>query len=181
LHAERDAGRFPINGPVEIRITDVDGTDGLCAKGLAPLAASAPDNINTAFDTVVWLDATTVPGTPGAGNFFGGLEKDLAALARAHKDKLRLRPEWSKGWAYDSNGVAWKDAEQLRQLQASIQSLGGVRETLDRCDKAGVFRNGLLDDLFGEKTAVTAGHCPYEPEAPVARNDVPCLTDPPRR
>lgn len=60
LTAHQARGSYPVNGPIELRIT---GTDPLDGPLLSPARARRD---HPEWDTVVWLDFATYPGTPGA-------------------------------------------------------------------------------------------------------------------
>ena len=137
------AGRFPVNGSVEIRVTGLDepGDVGVAGAQVPSLSAVRPRD---GADTAVWLDVLTLPGTPYAEAFLRELERFLFERFEG------TRVEWSKGWAYTESGV-WSDEEVLG---ARIpDSFGGAVwdaavGVLDRLDPHGVFGNGFLDGVL---------------------------------
>jgi FAD/FMN-containing dehydrogenase len=151
LTAYAALGRFPVNGSVEIRVTGLDDpADAELAGARAPLlSALRPDSAHPQWDTAVWLDVLTLPGTPYAEAFLRELERFL--LDSHDGTDALTRVEWSKGWAYTDDAV-WDDEHVLGT--AVPASLGdGVWEQaagiLDRLDPHGVYGNAFLDRLFG--------------------------------
>ena len=73
----RAAGRYPINGPLEIRMSGLDhATDaGAPASSIPTLSALHPRKDHPEWDTAVWVDVMTVPGTPHADDFYRDLER----------------------------------------------------------------------------------------------------------
>lgn len=153
LTAYAALGRFPVNGTVEIRVTGLDDPadaelDGAHAPLLSALRASAE---HPEWDTAVWLDVLTLPGTPYAEEFLRELEQFLYDSYDG-TDAL-TRVEWSKGWAY-TDRAAWSDEQVLgTAIPASFgESVWGqAAGILDRLDPHGVFGNTFLDRLFGQR------------------------------
>jgi FAD/FMN-containing dehydrogenase len=151
LTAYAALGRFPVNGTVEIRVTGLDHpTDTELDSARAPLlSALRPSAEHPEWDTAVWLDVLTLPGTPYAEEFLRELEQ---FLYRSYDGADALtRVEWSKGWAYTEE-AAWSDEEVLgAAIPGSFgESVWGqAAGTFDRLDPHGVFGNAFLDRLFG--------------------------------
>ncbi|MEV0483802.1 cholesterol oxidase substrate-binding domain-containing protein [Streptomyces sp. NPDC050508] len=151
LTAYAALGRFPVNGTVEIRVTGLDHpTDTELTDARAPLlSALRPSTEHPEWDTAVWLDVLTLPGTPYAEEFLRELEQ---FLYRSYDGTDALtRVEWSKGWAYTEK-AAWSDEEVLgTAIPGSFgESVWGqAAGTFDRLDPHGVFGNAFLDRLFG--------------------------------
>lgn len=151
LAAYAALGRFPVNGSVEIRVTGLDDpADAELADARAPLlSALRPDAGHPEWDTAVWLDVLTLPGTPHAEAFLRELERFL--LDSHDGTRALTRVEWSKGWAYTKDAV-WDDEEVLgTAVPASLGegAWGQASGVLDRLDPHGVFGNAFLDRLFG--------------------------------
>ncbi|MFF9283210.1 cholesterol oxidase substrate-binding domain-containing protein [Streptomyces griseosporeus] len=149
LAAHSAAGRFPVNGSVEIRVTGLDDpADAELPGARAPLlSALRPDPEHPEWDTAVWLDVLTLPGTPDAPAFYRELERWL--LATYDGTHALARVEWSKGWAYTER-AAWSDPDVLasdvpRSLGSAWQEADRV---LERLDPHGVFSSPLLERLF---------------------------------
>ena len=137
------AGRYPMNGPVEIRVTATDSAMG----GAAPPLLSGPsvDPAHPERDTVVWLDALTVPGTPDAFAFYRDLESFVVNRIGGY---ATVRPEWSKGWAYTAT-AGWADGTFLSTTIPSAFGAGWhtALGVLGRLDPHRVFANAFLDAL----------------------------------
>jgi len=150
LDAYAARGQFPINGAVEIRVTGLDDpADAEHPGARAPLlSALTPVPDHPEWDTAVWLDILTLPGTPHAEEFYRELERFL--LASFDGTDALARVEWSKGWGYTEE-EAWSDPEVLEQVipQTYGQAWGEAAATLQRLDPHGVFRAPLHDRLFG--------------------------------
>lgn len=150
LDAYAAQGRFPVNGSVEIRVTGLDdpadtGVDGARAPLLSALR---PSGARPDWDTAVWLDVLTLPGTPDAEAFLRELEQFL--LGTYDGGYALARAEWSKGWAYTEDAV-WSDAEVLGTTVPGSFEAGVWKQAvgiLDRLDPHRVFSNGFLDRLL---------------------------------
>ncbi|WP_327726422.1 FAD-binding protein [Streptomyces sp. NBC_00487] len=146
-------GRYPVNGSVEIRVTGLDDPADVGVAGArAPLlSALRPRADRPAWDTAVWLDVLTLPGTPDAEAFFRELERFL--LTTYDGGHALTRVEWSKGWAY-TDEAAWSDEEVLGTVVPESFDDGegpgwdGATEILDRLDPHRVYGNTFLDRLF---------------------------------
>ncbi len=80
MTAAEKQGKYPINAAVEIRCTTIDRQDALGLPGALPPALAATHSVNpqdTTLDTVLWMNVGTIPGTPGANEFFMALERML--------------------------------------------------------------------------------------------------------
>lgn len=143
-------GRFPVNGTVEIRVTGLDDPADVESEGArAPLlSALRPSEEHPEWDTAVWLDVLTLPGTPYAEMFLREIERFL--LDTYDGGHALTRVEWSKGWAYTDEAV-WSDEEVLGTVVPTSfgESVWGqAAGTLDRLDPHRVFANAFLDRLF---------------------------------
>ncbi|MGW3309261.1 cholesterol oxidase substrate-binding domain-containing protein [Streptomyces sp. NPDC001073] len=151
LTAYAALGRFPVNGTVEIRVTGLDHpADTELTGARAPLlSALRPSTAHPEWDTAVWLDVLTLPGTPHAEEFLRELEQFL--LRSYDGTDALARVEWSKGWAYTEK-AGWSDEEVLgTAIPGSFgESVWGqAAGTFDRLDPHRVFGNAFLDRLFG--------------------------------
>ncbi|KPI22625.1 Cholesterol oxidase substrate-binding protein [Actinobacteria bacterium OK074] len=153
LDAYAARGRFPVNGQVEIRVTGLDDPADVGVTGaLAPsLSALRPRPDRPEWDTAVWLDILTLPGTPYAPEFYREVERFL--LDTYDGGDALARVEWSKGWAYTDN-AAWSDAEVIgTAVPASFGDSAGpswdrAAAGLERLDPHRVFDNPFLSRLF---------------------------------
>ncbi|WP_079051785.1 cholesterol oxidase substrate-binding domain-containing protein [Streptomyces regalis] len=150
LTAYAGRGRFPVNGSVEIRVTGLDDPAEVGADGARTplLSALRPRDDRPEWDTAVWLNILSLPGTPHAEPFLSQIERFL--LRTFDGEYTMTRVEWSKGWAYTRDG-AWSDGEVLGAVvpgsfgEEAWRQAAGV---LDRLDPHGVFGNAFLDRLF---------------------------------
>lgn len=85
LAAYAASGRFPVNGTVEIRATGLDHpADSGSAGAHAPLlSALRPVEGHPEWDTAVWLDVLTLPGTPHAEAFSGNSNSSCSGRTTA--------------------------------------------------------------------------------------------------
>ncbi|CZF79545.1 Cholesterol oxidase, substrate-binding [Grimontia celer] len=99
--------QFPMAGPMEIRVTGTDRSEGLNVPGAKPPAFSATTATDdAALDTVVWVDLLTFADMQGAGAFYQEVEEWLYQQLPAEQ----VRVEWSKGWGYNAQGAWQNDA-----------------------------------------------------------------------
>jgi FAD/FMN-containing dehydrogenase len=150
LHAWAAAGRFPVNGQVQIRVCGLDQPGEAAAPGARPplLSAIRPHPDHPEWDCAVWVDVLTQPTTDGAPEFYRELER---FCLRTFDGRYALtRVEWSKGWGY-TDAAAWADQEVVGQVVPASYATGewaeGVR-ALDRLDPHHVFGNAFLDGLL---------------------------------
>ena len=145
-------GNYPMNGPVEIRVTGLDSpTDVKITGALTPqLSALRPRPDQPDWNVAVWFDILTMPTTPYADQFYRDIEQWM--FSNYTGSYASARPEWSKGWAYTNTG-AWSDPTMLgTTIPAAInagQSAGNnwtsALGTLDTYDPYRVFSNAFLN------------------------------------
>lgn len=143
---------FPMNGPLEVRVTELDDPreTGIPGAQAAELSAIKPSREHPEFDVAVWFDVLTVPGTRGSDAFFREVES--WTVSHYSGDYALVRPEWSKGWAYGSDG-AWSDEEFMRTTIPAAIGLDGwsrIREQFDQLDPHQVFAGDMHRALLGE-------------------------------
>lgn len=146
-------GSYPVNGSVEIRVTGLDEpSDADSTDARAPLlSALRPRADHPEWDTAVWLDVLTLPGTADAAAFYRELERFL--LTTYDGGHALTRVEWSKGWAY-TDEAAWSDQEVIGSaVPASFDDGEGpdweqTAGVLDRLDPHRVYDNAFLRQLF---------------------------------
>ncbi|MEW2624603.1 cholesterol oxidase substrate-binding domain-containing protein [Streptomyces sp. NPDC048106] len=143
-------GQFPVNGQFDVRVTGLDrpADTGLPGAQAPLLSALRPSDDHPEWDTAVWMDVTTLPGTPHAEAFLRELEQFL--FQRYAGDTALTRVEWSKGWAY-TDTAAWSDDQVIgTELPAAFGDT--VWETaagdLNQLDPHRVFHNTFLDRLL---------------------------------
>ncbi|TDC42321.1 hypothetical protein E1281_36330 [Actinomadura sp. KC345] len=124
LNDYKERGLYPVNGPVELRVTGLDPSPSL--------AACAPDPDNPNFDTALWINVATLPGSLAHATFFTELERRMFCVFRPPLALIRV--EWSKGWAYGPRG-AWSSRAMLTEtIPATCRRAPRVRSV----EKAGL-------------------------------------------
>lgn len=154
MDAYRAQGRYPMNGPVEIRVTGLDqqGDVGVASAGGPTISALRPRPDRPEWDTAVWLDILTVPGTPYANQFYREVEQWV--YTNYSGTYAAARPEWSKGWGY-TDSAAYADPTQLGTTVPNTYRTGlpttdnwdTARAALNTYDPHRVFTNSFLDQL----------------------------------
>ncbi len=155
LTAYQAQGRYPMNGPVEIRVTGLDAAaDVEVGSAGSPLLSTVrPRSDHPEWDVAVWFDILTIPGTPYSNQFYREVETWIFSnYAGAY---AAVRPEWSKGWAY-TNSAAWEDTttmgitvpEAYRAGQAGGDDWDAARAVLNTYDPHQVFTSPFLDLLL---------------------------------
>ena len=153
--AYRAQGLYPMNMPVEIRVTGLDHSRDVGIDGAQPalLSALAPRADHPAWDVAVWLDILSFPGTPAADRAYRDIER--WAFATYRPPFATVRPEWSKGWAYTARG-AWTNRTMLARTVPAAFRVGREPQatwdaavaTLERLDPHRVFTSPLLRSLL---------------------------------
>ena len=155
LAAHQADGRFPINGPLEIRAS---GTDHPAVCGVpgavAPLlSAVRPVADHPEWDAAIWVNVLTFPGTEGSNEFLAELEQWVRSQLTAPRATVRV--EWAKGWGYTETGP-WTNAAMVRAEVADgfrgpatgPEDWDVARARLDALDPHRVFTNPFLDQLL---------------------------------
>jgi FAD/FMN-containing dehydrogenase len=156
LESYAAAGQYPMNGPIEIRITGLDNpSDALVTGAQSPiLSAVRPRPDQPDWDVAVWLDMGTLPVTPGFSQFYAQMESWI--WSHYTGSYATVRPEWSKAWACTSSGP-WTNTTTLSTTipaavsagQASGDTWATAVSILSQYDPGSVFSNPFLDTLFG--------------------------------
>ena len=148
-------GEYPMNGPVEIRVTGLDQTaDSVVSGAQSPILSSVrPRPDQPGWDVAVWLDMGTLPVTPGFSQFYA----DMEAWIWSHYtgSYATVRPEWSKAWACTST-APWTSTSILGSTIPAAVSAGRASNDgwstavsiLSSYDPSSVFSNPFLDTLF---------------------------------
>lgn len=148
-------GEYPINMPVEIRVTGLDTSadvDAAPAHDVA-LSAIAPHKNHPEWDVAVWFDCLSFVGSEKADDF----NADMEQWFHSHFDPsdAMVRPEWSKGWGYTTTG-AWTSEPYISQTIPDSHTDGQHKnerwntaiKRLDKLDPARVFSNDFIDRLM---------------------------------
>jgi FAD/FMN-containing dehydrogenase len=153
-------GEYPVNGPMEIRVTGLDRPDEVPSMTGGPagrpvissLSADAETEKNN-WDVAVWFDVLTIPGTPNSNDFYAELEAWIISHFQAPAAKVV--PEWSKGWAYTSADGAWtsgafmgKVREGFTQYREPDDNWDWELATLAKYDAQNLFFSPLNQQLF---------------------------------
>ena len=150
----RARGEYPMNGPVEIRVTGLDqpadAGSGAATPLLSPLRPR-PDRPD--WNIAVYFDILTMPGTPAANRFYREIEQWM--LSNYAGSYATVRPEWSKGWAY-TDGAPWQDMSMIGSAIPTMFSEGqpasgrwnAARAVLNRYDPQRIFTSPLLERLL---------------------------------
>jgi FAD/FMN-containing dehydrogenase len=149
-------GEYPMNGPIEIRVTGLDNpSDALVSGAQSPILSSLrPRPDQPGWDTAVWLDMGTLPVTAGFSAFYAEMEAWI--WSNYTGSYACVRPEWSKAWACTS-AAPWTNAAILGSTipaavsagQASGDGWSTAVSILTSYDPNSVFSSPFLDTLFG--------------------------------
>jgi FAD/FMN-containing dehydrogenase len=155
LNAYRSQGKYPMNGPVEIRVTGLDRNGDVDVANAGPplLSAVRPRPDRPEWDVAVWLDILTIPGTPYANQFFREVEQWI--YSNYSGTYAAVRAEWSKGWGY-STSAAWADPTFVgTTVPASFDAgqpagtkYADARAALNTFDPHRIFTNSFLNTLL---------------------------------
>ncbi|MGA8456406.1 MAG: cholesterol oxidase substrate-binding domain-containing protein, partial [Streptosporangiaceae bacterium] len=149
-------GQYPMNGPIEIRITGLDKpSDALVSGAQSPILSSLrPRPDQPGWDTAVWLDMGTLPVTAGFSAFYAEMESWI--WSHYTGSYACVRPEWSKAWGCTS-AAPWTNSTILGSTipaavsagQASNDGWSTAVSILTSYDPNSVFSSPFLDTLFG--------------------------------
>jgi FAD/FMN-containing dehydrogenase len=151
----RAQGLYPLNMPLEIRVTGLDHPDEADVDGAQPalLSALSPRSDHPKWEVAVWLDILSFPGTVAAEQAYSDIER--WAFANYRPPYATVRPEWSKGWAYTASG-AWTNQQLIkgripqgfRVARPRHEKWDAAVRTLDRLDPHGLFTSPFLRTLL---------------------------------
>lgn len=149
----RKQGKYPFNGPMEIRATSID-KPGIVTNGESPaLSPIHPVNDHPEYDTVIWLDILSIPDSLDLSEAMHKIEKFV--LKEYNGTYASVRPEWSKGWAYTDES-AWANENFYRNFvpstfpsaTASHDGWDWAVQTLNKYDPKRIFTNSFIDSLL---------------------------------
>ncbi|NCL76170.1 cholesterol oxidase substrate-binding domain-containing protein [Rhodococcus sp. YH1] len=148
-------GQYPVNMPFEVRLCAVDDQSEVLvdSAGAPNLSAVRPRPDRPDWDTAIWMNVVSIPGTPGQSAFFREMEQWM--VDHYSGDYATFRSEWSKGWAFDEQG-GHRDSRFLGETIPAMYRTGlsadegwdAARAAFDRHDPHRVFSNGFLDRLL---------------------------------
>ncbi len=147
-------GQYPMNGPLEIRVTGLDQPSESGVSGaVAPLlSALTPRPDQPAWNVCVWIDMLTIPTTPECNQFYTQMEEWI--YSHYTGSYAAARPEWSKGWAYTSAGP-WTNTTMLNStIPAGVNAgqsgnnFATAVAAFNGYDPHGIFTNTFLSTLL---------------------------------
>ncbi|OTA16663.1 FAD-linked oxidase [Xenorhabdus vietnamensis] len=150
-------GKYPINGPLEVRVTGLDNpAEVMYEKAVIPgLSAIRPRLDHPEWDVAVWMDILTFPKTPHSIEFLRKFEQWL--FQEFNGTYASARVEWSKGWAYGKT-AAWEDTNVLTKVipdsfthgLSADNNWASTISALQKYDPHHVFRSPLLNKLLSD-------------------------------
>jgi len=160
---------WPINSPLEIRVTALDDPAKVRTRSGQPAASPVISGLsvdpvvqNAKWDVACWFDVLTIipDGDPQSAYAF---YEEFESWIYAHFEHgFRVVPEWSKGWAYTADGGAWTNEAIIDAARRTFtegrsvdDSWSWEEQTLASYDSAGLFLNSFLEGLFGVRTPTT--------------------------
>jgi FAD/FMN-containing dehydrogenase len=148
-------GKYPMNGPIEIRCTGLDhSAESVVTGAQSPiLSAVRPRPDHPEWDVAVWMDMATVPVTPDYSQFYADMESWIWSHYTGRYGAVR--PEWSKGFACTAS-APWTDSTILGSTIPAAVSAGrpagddwaAAVSLLHSYDPHAVFSNPFLDTLM---------------------------------
>lgn len=139
--------KYPMNGPIEIRVTGLDKTDHILNdSAVTPyLSALRPDPEHPEWDVAVWLDVLTIPGTRHSNEFYQEMENWI--FSHYVGSYATARAEWSKGWGYTKD-AAWANPEAIARIKSDA-AWTDADKILAQYDPYRLFSSDLLDKILG--------------------------------
>jgi FAD/FMN-containing dehydrogenase len=154
LAAFEARGLYPMNGPLEIRVTGLDqpAEAGVAGAVTPLLSALTPRPDQPDWDVCVWIDMLTIPTTPQCNAFYTQMEQWI--FSHYTGSYASARPEWSKGWAYTAAGP-WTSTTMLTSVIPAAINAGqagsnfaAAAAAFDTADPYRIFSNSFLDTLL---------------------------------
>jgi hypothetical protein len=154
---------WPINSPLEIRVTALDDPSQVrTPSGQAPaspvISALSVDPVvqNAKWDVACWFDVLTIIPQGDPQRAYEFYEEFESWIYTHFEDGFRVVPEWSKGWAYTADAGAWTNEaiiDAARQTftdqRPADDTWSWEEQTLARYDSKGLFFDSFLEQLFG--------------------------------
>lgn len=150
---------YPINSPMEIRVTALDEFPPGQTTLSPVISALSYDQVSQSngWDVAVWFDVLTVQpeGDPQQANAFYAELETWISQHFGNAEQYRINPEWSKGWAYTSQNGAWTNSAYLEQIRENFTTGRTTSPTwadevaaLAKYDASNLFSNPFLQTLF---------------------------------
>jgi len=155
----KDDNKFPINSPLEIRVTGLDSGDdmpsytgGPAGRPVVSSLATDEETIKNNWNVALWLDVLTIPRTKYSDEFYTELEEWFLNHFKAPKAKVV--PEWSKGWAYTPSGP-WTNNAFIKTIKKGFTTYRTMDDnwdwgasTLAKYDAHNIYQSKLTETLF---------------------------------
>jgi Cholesterol oxidase, substrate-binding/FAD binding domain len=147
-------GQYPMNGPLEIRVTGLDQPSEAGVSGAVTplLSALTPRPDQPEWNVCVWIDMLTISTTPECNEFYTQMETWI--YGHYTGSYAAPRPEWSKGWAYTSAGP-WTNTTMLSSTipagvnaGQSSNNFATAVAAFNSYDPYGIFTNTFLATLL---------------------------------
>jgi cholesterol oxidase-like protein/FAD binding domain-containing protein len=154
VNTYQSSSQWPMNGPLEIRVTGLDNPAEAGVSGAVPplLSALTPRPDQPDWNVAVWIDMLTIPGTPSSNEFYEAMETWV--YSHYTGSYATVRPEWSKGWAFTSAGP-WTNTTMLTSTIPAGVNAGQAQDNFqvaaaafDTYDPHRVFSNSFLNTLL---------------------------------
>jgi len=139
-------GEYPVNGPFEVRLCGLDYDVDVDSAGSPSISALSPIVEHPEWDTAIWMNVVSIPGTPGMHTFFREMEQ---WMHQHYSGSLgMMRPEYSKGWAF-TDDRSHADLPFLTEtLPSRYREWDSAAAAFDAYDPHRVFRNPFLDKIM---------------------------------
>lgn len=139
-------GQYPVNGPFEVRLCGLDNDVDVESSGPPSISALSPIPGHPEWDTAIWMNVVSIPGTPGMHAFFREMEQWMHQHYSG--DTGTMRPEYSKGWAF-TDDRSHADLPFLTDTLPSLYSeWDSAASVFDAYDPHRIFRNPFLDTVM---------------------------------
>jgi hypothetical protein len=161
LAAYQKNNLWPINSPLEIRVTALDDPAKIVPASGAPtrtvISSLSIDPVveQNGWDVACWFDVLTVIPTGDPQKAFQFYTELESWFASHFGSGYRVCPEWSKGWAYTSDQGPWTNAAGLQTIRDTFTTGRSADDnwawevaTLKKYDPFNLFSNPFLDTLF---------------------------------
>jgi FAD/FMN-containing dehydrogenase len=148
VDAYQKRNSWPMNGPIEVRVTGLDRPEESMVNGaIAPaLSAARPVDEHPEWDVAIWLDILSMPDTPDANKFYNEMEQWI--FSHYSGDYALTRVEWSKGWGY-TDDATWENAQVINTIvPGTYKDWNNAIEILDKYDPHHVFTSPFMRKLL---------------------------------
>lgn len=147
----QERGEYPINAPLEIRVSGLDDPSMIGdGNGRSPAISACHYDASAKeqqFDCVLWLDVLSMPGTKGANEFYERMEQQMLKEPMYQLPYGIIRPEWSKGWGYTAEEGPWANASFRDFSRKGLPEWNNAVKTYDKLDGGGLYQNAFLKEF----------------------------------